>query len=50
MFRLLLIFCLLGVTNANAAFLNAELVVNGGAETGDTAGWTSTGVEGSCCW
>ena len=45
MYRLLFIFCLIGVTNANAVLLNSELVVNGGAETGDTTGWTSSGIE-----
>lgn len=30
---------------AHAVPLGAELVVNGGAETGDTTGWTSTGVD-----
>ena len=29
----------------NAALLNTELVINGGAETGDITGWTSTGIE-----
>ncbi len=45
--NVLLTFCLIGVANTNAALLNAELVVNGGAETGDTRGWTSTGIEAS---
>lgn len=43
--KLLLTFCLFGITNTNAALLNAELVINGGAETGNTTGWTSTGIE-----
>ena len=44
--RLLLILCLIGIaSSANAALLNTELVVNGGAETGDTTGWVSTGID-----
>ena len=31
--------------NGSAAVLGANLVVNGDAETGDTSGWTSTGIE-----
>ena len=30
---------------ANAATLNTELVINGGAETGDTTGWLSAGID-----
>ena len=32
-------------TVANATSLNTELLINGNAETGTTAGWTSTGIE-----
>lgn len=30
---------------SRAALIGMELITNGGAETGDTSGWTSTGVE-----
>lgn len=33
------------MSNAQAVSLNAELVINGGAETGDTTGWVSTGID-----
>jgi len=33
------------IGNVNAALLNTELVINGGAETGDTTGWISTGIN-----
>jgi len=36
---------LMGVSSAGAVPLNTQLVINGGAETGDTTGWTSTGIE-----
>lgn len=32
-------------SSAQATLLNSELVVNGGAETGNTTGWTSTGIN-----
>ena len=31
--------------SVQAAPLNAELIINGDAETGDATGWTSTGIE-----
>lgn len=44
--RLLLIaVCLLGMSHSNAAPLNTELVINGGAESGDTTGWVSAGID-----
>jgi hypothetical protein len=43
--KILLIFLLLCVTNTNAATLDSELLINGGAETGDTTGWVSTGIS-----
>ena len=33
------------INTVNAAPLNIELVENGGAETGDTTGWISTGID-----
>lgn len=46
MSRLLLILCSIGIaSSANAALLNTELIENGGAETGDTTGWVSTGID-----
>jgi len=36
---------MIGAPQANAALLNTELVVNGGAEEGDTTGWLSTGID-----
>lgn len=32
-------------TAANSALLDTELVVNGGAENGNTSGWVSTGID-----
>jgi hypothetical protein len=43
--KLLLITCLLGVSSVNAASLNTDLIINGGAETGDTTAWVSTGID-----
>ncbi|SER06606.1 RHS repeat-associated core domain-containing protein [Nitrosomonas sp. Nm51] len=33
------------ISNDTESILNRELVVNGGAETGDTSGWVSTGID-----
>ena len=31
--------------HANAASFNTELLINGGAEAGDTSGWLTTGID-----
>ncbi len=36
---------MIGAPQANAALLNTELVINGGAEEGGTTGWISTGID-----
>ncbi|SET60767.1 RHS repeat-associated core domain-containing protein [Nitrosomonas marina] len=33
------------ISNDTESILNRELIVNGGAETGDTSGWVSTGID-----
>ena len=43
--KMLLIICFMAMSHSNAASLNSELIINGGAENGDTTGWVSTGIE-----
>ena len=43
--KILLVICLISVSYASPALVNTELVINGGAETGDTTGWVSTGID-----
>ena len=45
MYRVLVCCFLAFTTVADAASLNTELVINGGAEAGDMSGWSPSGIE-----